>query len=148
MDEDRRAVIPEFRDEFRFLSNFHSSTITFGGMRYPTVEHAYQAAKSLDPDVRLMIKNAKTPGKAKRLGRCVEMRPDWDEVKVEIMLNLVRKKFENPFLRPMLLATDDAELIEGNHHNDRFWGTVDGVGQNVLGKILMRVREEIRSEDQ
>lgn len=140
------TAISQFSHEFGFLSNFHDSTITFEGKRYPSVEHAYQAAKSLDPDVREMVRKAKSPGVAKRMGRLIELRPDWESVKVEIMTTLVRKKFENPFLRPLLLATEDVELIEGNNWNDTFWGVCRGKGQNMLGKILMEVRKEVSKE--
>lgn len=139
-----RVVIDSFRGEFGFLSNFHPSTIYVDHRSYPTVEHAYQAHKSLDPDVRDLVRRAPSPAAAKKLGRGISLRSDWEEVKYNLMLDFVRKKFENPFLRPLLLATEDAELVEGNSWNDRVWGVCRGVGQNWLGKILMTVRREIR----
>lgn len=142
-----RAEINRFVDDFAFLSNFHPSTIVYEGLFYPTVEHAYQAMKTLDPIARETIRLANGPGTAKRLGRSVSLRPDWEDVKVGIMRDLVREKFANPFLRPLLLATEDAYLIEGNHWNDRFWGVCRGQGRNMLGQILMEVREEIRQEE-
>lgn len=78
----------------------------------------------------------------------MSLRGDWEQVKVDLMRTFVRKKFENPFLRPMLLTTGDAELVEGNTWNDTFWGVCRGAGHNWLGKILMEVRDEIRLEDE
>lgn len=95
-----------------------------------------------------MIREAATPGQAKKLGQGVSLRPDWESVKVDLMRTFVRKKFENPFLRPLLLATGDAELVEGNTWNDTFWGVCRGRGQNWLGRILMEVRDEIRKEEE
>ena len=138
--------IDRFVGDFAFLSNFYPSTVYVDGKRYSTVEHAYQAMKSEDPHVQKAIREAKTPGNAKRLGRCVKLRDDWESVKVEIMRDLIRKKFDNPFLRPLLLATGDAYLEEGNHWNDRFWGVCKGTGRNMLGQLLMQVRDEINLE--
>lgn len=82
---------------------------------------------------------------AKKLGKLVTIRPDWDEIKVEVMYEIVKAKFHyNPDLREMLLATEDAELIEGNWWGDTFWGVCKGQGLNNLGKILMRVRDEYK----
>lgn len=141
-----RPVIDKFDDDFRFLSNFYSSTFFFGGVKYATVEHAYQAHKTLDPLARRTITNTKTPLLAKKFGRMVELRSDWNLVKVPLMRELVRLKFENPFLAELLLSTGDAELIEENFWGDAFWGVCDGVGENMLGKILMETREKLVKE--
>jgi N-glycosidase YbiA len=144
-DMSDKKVIDSFTTAagYGFLSNFHPSTIYVNGKSYPTVEHAIQAHKTLDETSHDLIRRAKTPGEAKKLGRAVLLRPDWEEVKVDLMRDFVRKKFENPFLRPLLVATGDAELIEGNTWNDRFWGVCRGSGLNWLGKILMEIRGEI-----
>lgn len=139
--------IDSFKNEFGFLSNFYEAPIYINGKRYASVEHAYQAFKTLDESSHNLIREAKTPGIAKKLGRAVSLRKDWDTVKYDLMLTFVRKKFENPFLRPLLLATEGAELIEGNTWNDTIWGVCRGVGQNLLGKILMQVRNECREEE-
>jgi len=131
---------------YEFLSNFHPSTIRFEEELYPTVEHAYQASKSIDPKVREIIRKAPGPNEAKKLGQGVELRKDWSEVRLEIMQRLIREKFSNPFLAHRLIATGDAELILGNKWNDKFWGVCRGAGENWLGKILMAVREELRHE--
>lgn len=143
-----RSVISSFRGDFGFLSNFHEATIYVEGNKYRSVEHAYQAYKTLDPWSRRLIREAKTPAEAKKLGRSVLLRDDWETVKIDLMRSFIRKKFENPFLRPLLLATGDAELIEGNTWNDTFWGVCKGVGQNWLGKILTSERDRIRKEEE
>lgn len=130
-----------------FLSNFHPSTISFEGNIYSTVEHAYQASKTLDFDSRQLIRKASSPNDAKRLGRSLILRGDWDDVKIEIMRSLITEKFKNPFLRHLLVLTGNLKLINENRWNDKFWGMVNGVGENWLGKILEEVRNEINVED-
>lgn len=141
----QQIVIDAFTGDFRFLSNFYEASIWIDGKRYPSVEHAYQDAKT--GFTSQTIREAKTPGIAKRLGRAVQLPNNWDQIKVDVMRRLVREKFKNPLLRAMLLATDDAKLIEGNTWNDTTWGVCRGRGQNLLGKILMEVREECRHEE-
>ena len=133
-----------FDGEFDFLSNFYESTIYHDGIKYPTVEHAFQAAKTMDLNERIKIANMNTPGKAKRAGRKVALRPDWEQVKFEVMKELITIKFLNPDLKAKLLATKNAELVEGNTWNDTCWGVCKGIGQNNLGKILMEVRENLK----
>lgn len=139
-------VISWFKGENAFLSNFHPSPVMYEGLEYPTVEHAFQAAKSLSPEEREPIRMARTPTVAKRLGRRVTLRPGWDTARLQIMAMLVQQKFSShPELRKQLLATGDAELVEGNTWNDTFWGVCRGKGQNYLGKILMQVRDQLRA---
>lgn len=141
------AVIDSFRGDFGFLSNFYESSLWHEGIQYRSVEHAYQAAKSSDETTKQMIREAKTPGIAKRLGYSCQLPPDWDARKVEIMRVLLCAKFENPLLRAMLLATGDAQLVEGNTWNDTFFGVCRGKGLNWLGRLLMEIREECRLEE-
>jgi len=137
--------IGRFQGEYRFLSNFWPARVNYGGIDFPTVEHAYQAAKTDDQKARLEIAKARTPGVAKRLGKRVTMRHNWDSIKLKVMSVLVTQKFtSNPLLKKLLLDTGDAELIEGNDWNDTFWGICRGKGSNHLGKILMSVRESLR----
>ena len=141
-------VINEFKGKYAYLSNFWflANPILFDDCYYITVEHAYQAAKTFDKEKRTEIRFTKRPGDAKRLGKRVYFRADWENVKLDIMYNLVKQKFEDPVLKSMLLGTDYATLQEGNWWHDTFWG-VDihtGVGENHLGKTLMRVRDELR----
>lgn len=135
--------INEFQGKYRFLSNFWLVEVEFEGLVYPSVEHAYQAAKTTHLLGREIIRSQSSPGKAKRVGREVPIRPDWEDVKLDIMEELVRDKFEHEGLRKELLATGNAKLVEGNWWHDTFWGVCDGEGQNHLGKILMKVRKEL-----
>lgn len=136
--------IDKFDGVYRFLSNFHPCTIKFEGKEYWTVEHAYQAAKTLDNKQREWVQQASSPGLAKRRGRRVDIRQDWDKIKIQIMMKLVLNKFQNPKLRDRLLATGDAELVEGNSWGDTFWGVSRGRGKNYLGRILMQVRQHLK----
>jgi ribA/ribD-fused uncharacterized protein len=135
--------IDEFIGPYRFLSNFYPAVVKYKSNNYPTVEHAYQAAKTVDDCTRMLICAAKSPGIAKRMGRRVNLRSDWEEVKLDVMLGLLRQKFSTDPLKTKLLDTYPAELIEGNDWGDTFYGICHGVGQNHLGKLLMRVRGEI-----
>jgi ribA/ribD-fused uncharacterized protein len=137
-------TIERFSDEFAFLSNFHEAHVEYEGITYPSVEHAFQAAKTNDEQERKMIREALSAGKAKRLGKKVKLRKDWELVKIGIMEELIRKKFMNKQLREMLLKTGDKILIEGNDWNDTFWGVCNGKGQNNLGLIIMKIRGEIK----
>lgn len=143
-------AIWEFRGKNRWISNFHECAIAYEGMVYPSTEHAYMAAKSLDQNVRLYIATLKTPAEAKKFGMTLELRPNWDDMRLAVMLEVNRYKYQNhPELAEMLLATGDAHLEEGNSWGDRFWG-VSPVGsfqgENNLGKILMQIRSELRQE--
>jgi ribA/ribD-fused uncharacterized protein len=139
------TVIESFQGPYRFLSNFWPAEVVFEGVTFPTAEHAYQAAKSLDLKQRHRIALMPTPSEAKRAGRGLPLRPDWDAIKLRVMEDCVRDKFtRHPDLRRKLLDTDDAELIEKNTWGDRFWGVCDGQGENHLGRILMRVRADLR----
>lgn len=142
-------MIDRFVDRYRFLSNFYPCAVTLGDEEYPSVEHAYQAAKTLDLPKRRMIRRAINAATAKKLGRnLVPLRPDWGTVKLEVMERLVREKFtRHQNLGNLLLLTGTEELIEGNHWGDTFWGVCKGKGENHLGKILMRVREELRAQE-
>lgn len=134
--------ITSFSDDYRFLSNFWYVDVKFDNIVYPTVEHAYQAAKSDDKNIRRSFVDYETPGKAKRAGSELVLRHNWKEVRESVMFYLLRQKFEVPYLREKLMATKGRELIEGNVWNDTFWGQCPvGVGENKLGKILMGIRD-------
>lgn len=138
--------IDRFHKEFDFLSNFYEQPVVADNLIYPTLEHAFQAAKTDDIKEKATIAAAKTPGKAKRLGKKATLIEGWNEQRLVVMLELVRRKFEHKKLRQLLLQTGDRPLIEGNNWGDTFWGICKGRGQNHLGKILEQVREEIRKE--
>lgn len=154
-------MIGEFQGAYRFLSNFYPAEVVLSPDGYeeltlPTVEHAYQALKAGNvadfcprAGVTYEQYTQMTPGQAKRLGRGVTLRSDWGQVKVAVMLGLLRQKFAHPHLAEMLLATSDEVLVEGNRWHDTFWGKCHcprhrGKGLNQLGKLLMQVRKEIR----
>lgn len=138
--------IDRFMYNHHFLSNFYPASVDFEGLSFPTIEHAYQAAKTLDPVERIRIRNYEKPGQAKRRGKKVVLRPDWEAVKFKIMEDLVRQKFTgNRNLKALLLETGDRPLIEMNTWGDRIWGVDEhGVGENNLGKTLMKIRAELQ----
>lgn len=139
--------IDKFRGKYAFLSNFYPCFVYYEGIRYTTAEHAFQAAKTVDLDERLGFAVCPSPEEARKLGRKVKLRDDWNSIKLDVMRKIVSDKFftnvSNIDLQQMLISTGDMYLEEGNSHNDRFWGTVKGEGENHLGKILMQVREEL-----
>jgi len=137
--------INKFAGDYGVFSNFYYSPIWDDGIEYPTVEHYFQAMKTLDPNQRRTISIAATPGAAKRMGRRVKLRDDWEQVKERYMLFALRQKFLDPTLKEKLLATGDTYLEEGNSWGDTYWGVCNGVGKNRLGYLLMQVREELNA---
>ncbi len=142
-------VINDFRGEYEFLSNFYPSILIVDDELYPTLEHAFQAAKTDDLNLKTQIRNAPTAKEAKRLGRSVVLIPDWDQKRLDVMASLVKQKFTEHFdLKIRLLLTGEKELIEGNTWKDRFWGQdQNGIGENNLGKILVTCRTQIRAAE-
>jgi ribA/ribD-fused uncharacterized protein len=138
-------MITSFEGQYRFLSNFEPVFIERDDLIYPSVEHAFQAAKSESRDFKLRISRLKFAGQAKKAGKITPV-PNWDQLKIPLMLSLLRLKFQVPHLREALLATGDQEIQEGNYWGDEFWGVCKGKGENHLGKLLMQVRQEIRQE--
>jgi len=139
------VAVTSFKGQYRFLSNFYPCKIEMDEKQYPSVEHAFQASKTYHKVVREQIRCCVSPAVAKRCGKMAPLRDDWEQVKVEVMTNLVTQKFlRHPSLGRMLLDTGDGELIEGNWWNDTFWGICKGKGENHLGKILMQTREMLR----
>lgn len=138
-----KQPITEFQGYYRFLSNFWPCDIDYDGIVYPSTEHAYQAAKTNDIETKKLIVNLKTPGEAKRCGRKIKIREDWDNIKLKVMYDINKLKYECPDLAAKLMLTEGKEIIEGNKWNDTFWGVCNGVGDNHLGNILMKIREEL-----
>ena len=138
-------MINSFMHEYRFLSNFYTAPIVVKDITYPSLENVFQAAKTTDEALRVPFQFC-TATIAKRRGRKLRLREDWDDIKLDVMLFLVRRKFKKEGeLATLLLDTYPQELVEGNWWNDTFWGVCDGVGENHLGKILMKVREELQA---
>lgn len=140
--------ITSFTGKYFFLSNFFPITVTYEGIQYPSSEHAYVAAKTLDIEVRKLIPEIPTAGKVKRFGREIQLRSDWESVKINEMRRILERKFsvyrsDMPMFA-MLKATAPSELIEGNTWGDTFWGQCPvGSGKNMLGKLLMEIRDDI-----
>jgi len=131
-----------FDGDHRFLSNFWWIGDT-------TTEHLFQASKTEDKTERHFVLSAPTPKEAKERGRTVTLRPDWDTYRIEAMESVLRYKFENVSLRDKLVSTGDAELVEANTWGDRYWGVdrASGQGNNMLGRLLMKLREEYKDAD-
>jgi len=166
--ENQIPAITSFKNEYWAFSNFYKVPIIYEDKEYPSVEHAFHAAKTLDLSLRIQfqtqeeIDNAQgilkqlgqsfpttielSPSQAKTQGRRLSLKLDWEEVKLGIMYELNLYKFTHDKLcREKLLSTGDAQLVEGNGWGDKFWGVCvrSGIGKNHLGKILMRIRDEL-----
>lgn len=156
-EQSQTSAITEFVGVYRFLSNFYPSEVNLKFMQnldgcidqnnYPTVEHAYQASKTLQTSYRLKIKEAISPGAAKRLGRHIPIRRNWEEIKIWVMKHLLQQKFSpNTSLADELLKLGNIELVEGNTWGDRIWGQCPiGNGKNLLGKLLMEIRHDLQT---
>lgn len=136
-------------DEFREFSNFAPYPIILDGRRWPTAEHYFQAAKFSDKSDQEAVRKANTPLLAARLGRDRKrkLRRDWESAKVGVMKKAVLAKFsQHEDLRVLLLSTNESKIVEHTEH-DRYWGDGgDGRGRNMLGRILMEVRNELRKD--
>lgn len=140
-------MINSFKDSNYFLSNFYEATVCYEGIYYQNSEAAFQAQKCANPADRKQFEKLNAT-EAKKLGRKVTLRKDWEDVKVRIMREIVNEKFsQNDDLRELLIATGDEYLEEGNTWGDKTWGTVNGQGQNLLGQILMEIREKCKERD-
>lgn len=138
--------IDKFDGEYAFLSNFYPARINMDGMSFQSSEAAFQAQKCLNTMDKFQFCEL-GPREAKKLGRKVQLRPDWEQIKDDVMAKILNLKFrQHPNLGNLLIATGDAELVEGNHWHDTYWGVCEGEGQNKLGKLLMQVRSELRLE--
>lgn len=146
--------------QYQFLSNFYQRPFTLAtqdpaspvahlaGLSANSVEHFFQAAKTLDYSQARGILAASTSQGTKAMGRRVLLRPDWEQVKYAAMTAILRSKFADAQLRTWLKETGNAELIEANHWHDTIWGrctcaTHQGAGSNYLGQILMELRAEL-----
>lgn len=145
-------MITAFRGRWTKLGNYSTCVVFYEGHAYQSVEHAYQAQKSLDPGIQKMILDSATPAVSKRMARAVQLRPDWEQVKDGIMLALLREKFSQEPERGILLSTGDQDLVEGNWWHDNYWGdcfcgrsACTFPGKNMLGKLLVTVRADIIS---
>lgn len=142
-----------FRGDYDFLSNFYS----YDGRI--TAEHLFQSMKAVNFEDQLYVLAAPKPRDAKVRGNIIKKRPDWDEIRIDVMWCVLQIKFAHPQMKRALLATEDADLIEGNTWKDDFWGMVPSMdttgenggksltGANHLGKLLMELRQQLREEE-
>lgn len=136
-----------FRGQYGFLSNFHDCSVEYEGLWYGNAEAAYQAAKTNNFSSKLPFRYY-SGVEAKKVGRTLSIRPDWNNLKIHAMYDICKAKFKNnAYLRDKLVETHPRQLIQGNDHGDTFWGQVNGQGSNFLGRILMIIRDEIIEED-
>lgn len=136
-------MIDNFRDAYAFLSNFYDVPVEYNGLCFCNSEAAFQAQKTVDETERVQFTNLDASN-AKRLGRIISLRDDWERVKIQVMYEVCYAKFtQNPRLAKWLIETGDEILVEGNTWNDKFWGVCNGEGANNLGKILMAIRTEL-----
>lgn len=139
-------MINEFKGKYYFLSNFYNAPVMYEGLLYLNNESAFQSAKVKDIERRKQFCRI-DPSTAKRKGRNVALRHDWEKIKDKVMEDCVRDKFtRNEDLKCKLIETGDEELVESNTWMDQYWGVCNGKGENMLGKILMKVREELRDK--
>lgn len=146
------TVIGRFSGPYECFSNFSEHAVNVFGFDFPTAEHAFVYAKN--PDAWLPAWLDRTPGQVKRLGRRIELRPNWEDIKLDCMTAIVGRKFaQHKDIAGILLDTGIATLIEGNYWHDVFWGMCNGhcksgphalYGDNELGCILMDVRNDLR----
>lgn len=158
-------MIDSFEGKYYFLSNFYYpakvkliknlmpvETLYNSDLIFPTVEHGYVAHKNVAIDFAEKVASisGNKPGEAKKLGRTIRLRKDWDEIKVLVMEGLLEQKFSEEKLKKKLLDTGAEELVERNYWHDNFWGdcrckkceTKHGI--NTLGKLLMFIREDLK----
>jgi len=144
-------LVDSFKGDYEKFSNFYPVVIHFEGINFPSVEHAFVAAKSTDIFFRKRIAElpSEQAGKAKRMGRKTKLRIDWDIVKIAYMKKFLMQKFMYDEFRTLLLSTGDAQIIEGNYWHDNYWGDCfcpkcqDIKGKNNLGKLIMKIRSII-----
>lgn len=149
-------MINGFTGRYTFLSNFYIYPIVWRDRVLMSAEHAYQSEKTTDPIEREMIYQAANPAHAKRLGGKKHLKhlvPEWDSIKQGIMLQVLRTKFQGELSKQLLetnveelIETNVEELIETNWWNDTYWGVCNGFGKNVLGTLLMQVRDELKGD--
>lgn len=142
-------MIKEFKNQYFFLSNFYECPIYYNKLVFCNAEAAFQAQKVIDEKEQYKFINLNA-SQARKLGKTIVLRKDWEEVKDNIMYEIVKRKFTvNKELQQKLIDTKDEELVEGNWWHDTYWGidSKTGIGKNKLGKILMKVREEVKSSN-
>jgi ribA/ribD-fused uncharacterized protein len=146
-NSDNLFAITSFKGKYDFLSNFYPVKINYEGIEYPSAEHAYQAAKFDDKETKIKFSKFNSPAQAKRESNKLKTKKGWDNIKKDVMYDILTIKFKNNELQDQLLSTGNAILIEGNWWADTFWGCMikhenEYSGMNNLGEILMKIRHE------
>ena len=139
-------MITEFQNEYRWLSNFAPVKIKLYGLEFQSVEHAYMSAKSDDVEWKKFCSNQNNKaGDVKRQSRNITLKKDWNEIKLEVMANCIKQKFNTEPYRTKLLETGTQHIQEGNRWNDKFWGVClkTNKGENHLGRLIMDVRSAL-----
>lgn len=143
-------MIKEFQGEYRWLSNFAPIIIRIGNRNYPSVEHAYMASKSEDPEWKdFCTDKNNSPGKIKRLSKNIKLKEGWnDDLRLRLMEAFIRIKFNQDPYKSKLIATGNQNIQEGNYWNDKFFGIClkTGIGENHLGRLIMKIRDELLKE--
>lgn len=140
-------MINQFQGPYRWLSNFAPCNIRLGKRNFPSVEHAYMSCKSHDLEWKNTCSQGNhKPGKIKRMSRKISLRNDWNLIKLQVMENCLRIKFNQEPYKSKLLSTGDQYIQEGNFWNDKFWGVClkTHKGENNLGKLIMKIRKELK----
>ena len=138
------VAIKSFDGSHRFLGNQWHMPVMLDGRNYASVEHAFQAARTLDPKARQAIHASPFAADARKIAATVPERSGWVKMMHGVMRELVEQKFAaGTKLAERLLATGDAELVWTNHLGDSYWGVCNGVGENHLGRLLMKVRGDL-----
>lgn len=137
-------IIHFFRGNYFFLSNMYKTPVTYNGLTYQSSEAAFQAQKTLDENIRKTFTTL-SGIESKELGRKILIREDWNKIKINIMREILYCKFtQNPTLKDKLIETEDLILIEGNTWNDTYWGVCNEEGENMLGRLLMELRSNLK----
>lgn len=141
-------MIREFKGEYSWLSNFSECLIVLDGFSYASVEHAYMSAKCDSDDWRIFCMSTKHAGAVKKASKKINLRNDWDSIKLKVMAECLVQKYRQEPYRTLLLNTNDAEIIEGNWWNDRYWGIClkTNSGENMLGKLIMSIRKNLAAQ--
>ena len=153
MGKKSKNKIDKFRNQYYFLSNFYPCQINYKGIIYPSVEHAFQAAKVISYRTKIKISQIENPGSAKSYARKCKIRKDWEKIKVAVMSDILLLKFQDKSLFQQLKNTGNKYIEEGNYWHDNFWGNCYCQkckkinGKNILGKILMTIREKTKGEE-
>lgn len=146
-------MINRFENENEIYSNFYIRQIYLDNKWWKSTEHYYQAQKARNEEDEELIRNAKTPNEAKKLGRQIKCRKGWEKIKVDVMRKALRAKFtQHQDLKERLINTDDEILVEGNWWHDCYWGScycdhcISREKKNMLGILLMELRDQLRKE--